>query len=306
MTRRRYVAPGRVTCNDRRTTHRHYLFTPDAERRMEQIFWYCLAVSAKKYGIVVHVAVLMSTHFHYVVTDVLGKLPAFRQEFHRMLAMCTKEFRDWPEEVLSKAPTGEHEPLTPKALVRQMAYAIANPSAAGAVRYSKDWPGAKTLVSDIGSRVVTMERPDYYLDEHNEDWPDVATLPIEMPDMLIEAYGSVEAARAEIAKEVSRLEHEARQKLEAEGRSFMGARRVLRIHHTHRASSREEFGARNPMFAAAGDIAALRAAIRVRRAFDHEYEAALARWTAGDRTVVFPAGTWWMRVHHRARCHPPP
>ncbi len=273
---------------------------------MKQIFWYCLAVAAQKYGIRVHVAVLMSTHFHYVVTDVYGRLPEFRMEFHRMLALCTKAFRGWPEEVLSKASTGEHEPLTPRALVRQMAYAIANPSAAGAVRYSKDWPGAKTLVADIGARAITVARPDFYLDSDNQGWPDVATMPIEMPDELIEEYGSVEAARDEIAKEVSRLEHEARRKLEAEGRSFMGARRVLRVHHTHRSSSREEFGARNPMVAAAGDVEAARAAIRVRRAFDRAYDVALGKWTAGERTVVFPAGTWWMRVHHRVRCEPPP
>jgi len=273
---------------------------------MAQIFWYCLAVAAQKYGIRVHVAVLMSTHFHYVVTDVFGNLPDFRREFHRMLALCTKAFRGWPEEVLNKAPTGELVAETPEALAHEMAYAIANPSEAGAVRYSKDWPGAKTLVSDIGSRVVRVERPDFYLDQTNEQWPEVATLPLEMPEELIEEYGSVEAARAVIASEVQRLEHEARATLAAEGRKFMGARRVLRTPHTHRASSREEFGARNPSFAAHGDVEAARRAVLARRVFNQEYDEALAKWTAGDRSAVFPAGTWWMRVHHGARCRPPP
>lgn len=273
---------------------------------MKQIFWYCLSVAAHKYGIRVHVAVLMSTHFHYVVTDVFGFLPDFRREFHRMLAQCTKAFRGWPEEVLNKAPTGEHEPVTAEALVTQMAYAIANPSEAGAVRYSKDWPGAKTLVSDIGSRIVRTPRPDYHLDADNEDWPEVAELPIDMPDLLIEEYGSVEAAREAIAREVHRLEQEARRKLEAEGSKFAGVRRVLRTPHTKRATSVEEFGARNPTFAAAGDLEAARRAIRVRRAFNAAYDEALAKWTAGDRSAVFPAGTWWMRVHHGVVCRPPP
>ncbi len=273
---------------------------------MKQIFWYCLAVAAQKYGIRVHVAVLMSTHFHYVVTDVHGTLPDFRREFHRMLALCTKAFRGWPEEVLSKAATGEHEPVTTKALVRQMAYAIANPSMAGAVRYSKDWPGAKTRVGDIGTRTIRIERPDFYLDPSNQDWPDTATLPIDMPDALLDEYGSVETAQEAIAREVRRLEQQARHKLAAEGRSFMGARRALRTPHTHRSSSREDFGARNPTFAAAGDADAARAAVRARRTFDAAYDVALAKWTAGNHTVLFPAGTWWMRVHHRARCHPPP
>lgn len=306
MTRRRIVIPGRVTCNDRRTTRRHYLFTPDIEGRMKQIFWYCLAVTAQKYGIRVHAAVLMSTHFHYIVTDVRGRLPDFRREFHRLLALCTKAFRGWPEEVLSKAATGEHEPVTSEALVRQIAYAIANPSSAAAVRYARDWPGAKTRVEDIGRRVVRVERPDFFLDENNQDWPEVAVLAIDMPDALLDKYGTVELAQEAIRREVCRFEHEARNKLVREGRSFMGVRRVLRTPHTHRSSSREEFGSRNPTFAASGDVEAARSAIQARRAFDEAYDTALAKWTAGDRTAVFPAGTWWMRIHHRVRCHSPP
>ncbi len=39
------------------------------------------------------------------------------------------------------------------------AYAIANPPKAFAVRYAKDWPGAKTLPSDVGRRVIRVKRP---------------------------------------------------------------------------------------------------------------------------------------------------
>lgn len=223
-----------------------------------------------------------------------------------MLALCTKAFRGWPEEVLSGSPTGEHEPVTPKVLVEQMAYAIANPSECGAVRYAKDWPGAKTLVKDIGRRVVRVQRPSVYLDATNEDWPEVAEVPLEMPDILVETYGSVEAAQAEIDAEVRRIEREARQRLESEGRSFLGARRVLRTPHTRRASGWEDFGSRNPTFSAGGDLEAAKGAIRARREFNAAYDEALAKWMAGDRSAVFPHGTWWMRVHHKVRCHPPP
>ena len=40
--------------------------------------------------------------------------------------------------------------------------------------------------------------------------------------------------------------------------------------------------------------------IRRLKAFRAVHREAKARRIAGDRAVVFPAGTYWMRVHHRA------
>jgi len=306
MTRRRIVEAGRTTGDDRRTTRRHYLFTPDEAGKMEQIFWYCLGVAAQEHGVTVHAALLFSTHPHTVVTDNVGSKPDFRRRFYRLLAMCTKEFRDWPEEVFNKSQGGEHELLTPKAMVKQIAYVIANTVDGRAVRYAKDWPGAKTLPHDIGTRVIRVARPDVYLDASNPVWPPFVELELEMPQMLIDFYGSLEKAQEAIAAEVKKLEREALQRSKREGWSFMGARRVLRTKHTQQSVTPEERGARNPQFAAAGDEeAAARAILRI-RTFNADYDEALARWTAGDRGVVFPHGTWWMRVHHGVRCHPPP
>ena len=36
------------------------------------------------------------------------------------------------------------------------------------------------------------------------------------------------------------------------------------------------------------------------RAFRDSYRAVLKRWRGGERTALFPVGTWWMRVFHRA------
>jgi hypothetical protein len=49
---------------------------------------------------------LMSTHCHEVITDVRGEYPRFLQTFHRHLALCTKAYRGWPEEVFNSA---QHE-----------------------------------------------------------------------------------------------------------------------------------------------------------------------------------------------------
>jgi hypothetical protein len=39
---------------------------------------------------------------------------------HRNLALCTKAYRGWPEEVFNKKSTGVHALLTPEAASRQL------------------------------------------------------------------------------------------------------------------------------------------------------------------------------------------
>ncbi len=305
MSRRRIVTAGKVTGNDRRTTRRFHLFTPDEEGMMEEIFWYCLALAASENNIAVYAATLMSSHPHYDVEDRDGRLPLFKRDFHRWLSLSTKAFRDWPEEVFNKSAPGEHEVLTPEALVHDLAYLIANPVSAGAVRSAARWPGAKTLPQDIGVRVIRARRPPFWFKADNDRWPDEVELVLEMPRMLLDEYGSLEAAQRAIADEVEVLEKEAHRKLCAKGQPFEGRRRVLRRKHTDMSKSPEQRGRLNPQHAAGGNRTAAANAIAARREFNRAYDEALSRWTSGDRDVVFPHGTWWMRVHHGVRCGPP-
>jgi putative transposase len=201
MTRRRIIEPGTTWALSRRTTRRYFLLNPDQARELEQAYWYCLGLAARRFGVVVHAGCLMSTHSHEVVTDVRGVLPQFLQEFHRLLALCTKALRGWPGEVFDKRSTGQHALLTPEATIESLAYLIANPVEAGAVRYAKDWPGAHTLPRDIGSRIVKVTRPAHYFDPDNAAWPDVVELRLEMPTDLELDYGTA-LAQARIAARV--------------------------------------------------------------------------------------------------------
>ena len=59
----------------------------------------------------------------------------------------------------------------------------------------------------------------------------------------------------------------------------------------------------------AGAIAAVEAriaAIEQLMEFRERHREAKRRWCAGDRCVVFPAGTYWMKKHHAAACEPFP
>jgi putative transposase len=206
MTRPRIVDPGATLALSRRTTRRHFLLNPDEARQMEQVYWYCLAYAAKLHGVLVHAACLMSTHAHEVITDVHGVYPRFLETFHRNLALCTKAYRGWPEEVFNKDSSGVHALLTPDAIVESIAYLIANPVEAGAVRYAKDWPGAHTLPAHVGSRVICVKRPLHYFDPNNREWPEELELRVEMPVALEVDYGP-ELARERIAERVLPTRH---------------------------------------------------------------------------------------------------
>ncbi len=304
MTRRRCVIPGTTYLLTRRTTRRYFLLAPDARGEANRIFWYALAVAAERCGVEVHAACMMSSHLHVVLTDVEGRHPEFTQHFHRTLANALKVARAWPEEVFNRGGTSMVELVTPAAVINAIAYTIANPVAAFAVRYAREWPGPQTSPADVGNRTVNAERPPHWF-RSRRSFPTSASLRISMPTVLDQHFGP-ERARALVAHRLRRLHHRAWNTARDRRLSFVGPRRLLRMRHTRRAKSYEPFGQRNPRFAAAGNVRAAISAIARFRAFDTAYTRALTAWREGDRTVVFPCGTWSMRVHHGAACHAPP
>lgn len=287
-----------------RATRRHYVFAPDEDGQVEQLYWYTTAVCAKQLGVDLHMTQLLSSHPHEVLTDSRGELPRFFELRNGLLAKALKVLRKWPEEVFSRAPACWVELPTAEAAIKEMAYTAANCVAAGLVRTPAKWPGAKVLPDEVGRRVVTVKRPDFYFDPDNPAWPDEVKIPIVMPKLLQEAFDTEDEARQALQDKVDELVQEAHRVNKTTGKGYAGAKRVMNTPHTHRASSAEKFGRRKPTFAAAGNREVARAMIQRRRTFLSAYCTAWRAWKAGDHSVVFPAGTWKMRVYHAARCQP--
>jgi hypothetical protein len=84
------------------------------------------------------------------------------------------------------------------------------------------------------------------------------------------------------------------------GLGFLGRDAVLAQSFIKRARSFEEKRAIVPRVAAKDPIAR-RAFLRTENAFRAAYRIALEQWRKGCRHICFPAGTWWMRVHHGVR-----
>ncbi len=305
VTAVRQVVRARVYVLARRTTRRFFLLRPDRDGKMQQAFLYVLAIVAAMHGVLIHGVVLMSSHYHLVVTDVRGLMPYFLRDLNRLMAMVTKAHRQWPEEVFNKSQTSRVRLMTTGAILDKIAYVIANPVAAFAVRKARKWPGVTVMAEELGRKVFRVRRPEGYFDPNNKQWPDVAELRIVLPEQVVDELGE-DGAREAIAARVADKEREAHAEAQREHKGFLGAKRVMQTRITARGTACEERGARAPTFAAAGDREAAEQAVAELRAFRAGYRDALERWRLGERDVIFPAGTWLMKVQHGVRCHPPP
>ena len=81
VTQPRQIIPGETYLITRRCTRREYLLRPDDETNA--VFDYCLAEAAARYGIGLIAWTAMSNHYHAVVHDPKGCLPAFLEQFHK-------------------------------------------------------------------------------------------------------------------------------------------------------------------------------------------------------------------------------
>jgi hypothetical protein len=155
----------------------------------------------------------------------------------------------------------------------------------------------------LGTKESTARRPEGYFDPDNPKWPAQATLRLAAPQII---GMSTEQLRQCVAKELKRLEVEAHTEIAANGRQVLGAERVLQASPYEHSTSWEPIRERNPHFAVGrGQRKAFFKAVRILRAFRRDYRESFAQWRNGVRDVIFPAGTWLMRVLHDVRVVPP-
>jgi REP element-mobilizing transposase RayT len=300
VTQSRYIAPHATYAICRRTERRRFLLRPDAV--MNQLFVYVLALFAKRFGVELHVATVMSSHFHLVVTVPNENVSELMHRVDMHLARGIQILRRFVGGVVwAPGQLSIVQLETREAIIEQLAYAIANPVKAGLVFRSSDWPGITASVEDLGRKVLRASKPAFYFLGlcEREPWAEVAEIQLTWPACLREM--GEEKARALVEAELDRQEREARAFVKANGWSVMGRVGCMNVSPYRCAKSWEELGKLVPHIAAGrGQKEARLAAIARLLEFRQKHREAKARWVAGDRSVVFPAGTYWMRVHHGA------
>jgi hypothetical protein len=231
----------------------------------------------------------MSNHHHLVVTDPRGQLPNFLRELHRCTAKAMNAAQGQWENLWAAEPCSAVLLADDRDIIDKIAYVATNPVSAGLVESPEHWPGLRMWTGGV----VTLTKPKAYFRE-------IGGCPAELRLRVVSpafrhCVNGVGLIRAAIADKVA----SARRRLKNKGRTFVGAAGILEGSFTRKATSYEPKRGATPTVAAKSP-AARKALLAIQKAFRFAYRLALDAWRAGHRLVAFPAGTWWMRVHHHA------
>lgn len=289
MTAPRLLLRGATYLVTRRCLRRKYLLRPC--KLVNAIIGYVLARAAKRTGVRVHAYCAMSNHLHLVVTDPLAQLPLFTQDVDSLIARAINALYGLSDAFWESEGYSAVRLATPEDVLDKCAYVLANPVKSGLVRKARKWPGLWSSPSDVG-RTLEFERPAHFFraDSHLEQ---SIGLKLEVP----RGFGSVEAFRAQLEAALTEREEAAA----SERLSFLGVARVLKQRVLDRPASTERHRSLGPRFAAKSVTVRVELARRL-KSFLAEYREALQAWREGSRHVVFPEGTYQMRVAHGAVC----
>lgn len=273
----------------RRTTQRMFLLLPG--QAANQAFRYCLALAMLQSGVLVHAYCVLSNHYHIICSDPRGLLPKFSETLNGLLGRALNCFHGRWENFWAGSAQPSYVRLgDDAAVIEKTAYTLANPVEAALVKYGNDWPGERLYRP--GTYVA--KRPKFFF---RNDMPE--SIKFELTPLPI-AAPSTQATKM-IEDAVRARESEFRIKYKLEGRSFMGARAVKAQNAFHAPRTREPRRGLSPRVATRDKWRRVEILGTLKRFVD-AYRAALADWKRGVRDVLFPAGTYAMRVFHDCRC----
>jgi REP element-mobilizing transposase RayT len=291
MTVPRQVLPGATYLVTRRCSERRFFLRPS--QIVNDTFLYVLAIAAERYGVLVHVACVLSNHFHLVVTDPDANLPAFHQFLDALVARAVNASLGRWETFWAPDSYSAVKLVAPEDIVDKAAYVLANPVAAGLVKSGRDWPGLWSAPEQIGGAVLEVARPEGFFDPKGS-LPKVATLQLKPPP----GFASADSFRQQLVAALSEKEAEAAR---TAPNGFGGVASVLAQKPTARARSKERRRTLSPRVAALDKWKRAEALGRLKE-FVAAYRAAWRARRAGTMDVVFPFGTYLLRVLHDVPC----
>lgn len=293
MTAPRQILPKTIYFVTRRCARREFLLRPS--KMVNRILLYALAITKERFHVDIHAFCVMSNHLHLVVSDPRAELPAFLQYLNGQVAKAMNCHLDRCESFWGPGSYNAVELLAPGDVIDKTAYALANPAAEGLVRTGAEWPGLWSKPKRIGGKPYVARRPKVYFDAEGE-LPEQIELQLTVP----RGFASPDEFRGELEAALAIKEAEAYRQY---GGRFLGVKAVLAMRPTHRPATPEPRGEGRirPRIAARDKWLRIEALQRL-KGFLAAYREAWAEWTAGRRSVVFPPGTYLLRVAHGVAC----
>ena len=307
-----------VTC---RCVHQSYRLVPTAVVRRAVDF--CFAVVSTRYrlryGMRFYEYEFLSTHYHLVACNACGRITDFLQDLNALIARELNAVRGKSGAFFDRKP-GIQTVLGDEKVFEHCVYTLANAVAAGIVRSTRQWKGSNSRRLEYGKPCVVF-RPRVGLwskkvqHKHRRSsqrsgraafaerctLPETAVLMLDRPPIMHELSDAELRARIHGALKV-REEEVAKKRA---GKPVLGMKAALRIPWSTVPKDGEELFGLTPTLST--ETLEQRIAMKVlRREFILQHEDALARWNAGHRDVVFPAGTVRMRLRHNVTTEPIP
>ncbi|EDM81053.1 hypothetical protein PPSIR1_25776 [Plesiocystis pacifica SIR-1] len=278
MTAPRRVLPGRTYLLTRRCLERRFYLRPDPI--VSQIFEYLLAVACQRFDIQLHAYVMMSNHYHLVVTDQLGNLPSFQQYLNSLLARAVNQHRSHWGQFWDRESYNAVELLEDDAILAKIAYTELNPIHAGLVSHPTAWTAPTSAPLHFGHE-RQLQRPEGFF---SPSMPQTITLGLVEPSSI---------GRQRTQAHRDHVFAEARQAAKQTQHRPTGMRQVLLRDWTESPTTPEPRQKLRPRFASRCTELRVHALTEFRRWLG-SYRAALERFKAGEYPVAFPAGTFWM------------
>jgi putative transposase len=301
MTQPRQIVPGRTYLITRRTSQRQFLLRPD--ERTNQIVRYCLAEAAARYGLEVHVFLVMSNHYHIEVTDVHGVLPQFLRHLNLMLARALNvRWSRW-ENLWSVEQACATWLVDDEDKLAKGVYSLVNPTVDHLVERVEDWPGASSWHAHAYGQTMMVDRPAGFFRDGGR-MPEQVELKVVPPRRASGERWPLEDWHKQLVSAVRSSEQASMVWRRRQGMTVLGRRSVRKQSAFEGPKTHEPRRRLRPALACRSRerrIQELGALCAFRRLHRSASQALLS----GDRAAVFPAGTWAQRSLCQS-CQPPP
>lgn len=283
MTAPRFVVPGQTYLLTRRCSERRFFLRPDDQTT--QLFLYCLAEAAQRYGVEVIAWVAMSNHYHAVVHDPAGVLPEFMCHFHKTAARSLNARWNRRENLWAAEQASAVRLIEPGDILDKVVYALANPVQGRLVDRALDWPGASSLAA-LDGRARKLERPHTFFKEGGA-MPRVVRLVARVPPGW---PGGAAAWATAVREAVHARELAERRERLAEGRRLVRRRSLRHLSPFSRPSTPAPRRKLRPQLACR-NLARRVAELQALQVFRAAYASARALFVKG-RHAIFPRGTY--------------
>ena len=179
-----------------------------------------------------------------------------------------------------------------------MIYALTNPVKDGLVERAHHWPGVTSLGSLLHAKPLVATRPKHF-------FRDEGPMPVSARISLVRPLGFENLSPKEfttlVSERVRLVEEAAARERRRSGARVFGRNAILAQGWNDRPGTREPRRQLSPRVAARSKWSRIEALLH-NRAFRDAYAAAREAFIAGIRDVLFPSGTYWLRLFTDAPC----